>query len=379
LSKYTSAELNAFRASKFDTAQEPCPSVLVLDENDQQVVAAYSWYSENCPDMGVARGWLLEWARADGVLTAEELDVLERVEVARVVATWCYTARMLTRLLPLPGSYADRLRSNLQAFCSRVAPEIDRPRDDRPKISRRRSTETDLIASLESELDAFYRAGYKKRKLDVQAAIDRADGGAPLCRAVAAYYRPLAEELEQAFRRDSPEDLREGYSRLTREQLRTYIELVRSFVLAAENRLAVLEGTRQRRARAKRPPIRPEKLVRDVQRLEADQELGVRSIDPVKIVGAQVLWAFNVKTRRLQRYVATDQTGLSVRGTRVINYAEGPDASSSKTIRKPSEVVGRVLEAGKVELRRLWDSIKTNASTPSGRLNHDTILLRVQT
>ena len=48
-----------------------------------------------------------------------------------------------------------------------------------------------------------------------------------------------------------------------------------------------------------------------------------------------------------------------------------------KTIRKPDEVLVRVLEGGKIILRKVLDEINAKHSEMNGRLNNETILLRV--
>jgi len=49
----------------------------------------------------------------------------------------------------------------------------------------------------------------------------------------------------------------------------------------------------------------------------------------------------------------------------------------SKTIRKPDEVLPRLLKGGKLVLRKLMSEINSKESVPNGRINRDTILLRV--
>ena len=51
--------------------------------------------------------------------------------------------------------------------------------------------------------------------------------------------------------------------------------------------------------------------------------------------------------------------------------------SKSKTLRKPTETLQKVLSGGKVILRNLMTEIKTKESVAVGRTNSDTILLRI--
>jgi hypothetical protein len=67
-------------------------------------------------------------------------------------------------------------------------------------------------------------------------------------------------------------------------------------------------------------------------------------------------------------------TGLSVKGTTIVNVDE--KISQCKTLRKPDEIIQKVLTGGKVILKNLMSQIKTKDSPAIGRINADTLLLR---
>jgi hypothetical protein len=64
-----------------------------------------------------------------------------------------------------------------------------------------------------------------------------------------------------------------------------------------------------------------------------------------------------------------------VKGTTVTQFDE--KKSVSKRLRKPQEVLPQLLGAGKIALRTFMDTIKTNTTVPTGRINEDVILLRI--
>ena len=74
--------------------------------------------------------------------------------------------------------------------------------------------------------------------------------------------------------------------------------------------------------------------------------------------------------------MAADQAGLAVKGSAIDNYKYGE--SVSKTLRKPKDVLSRVLDGGKVVLRKVMGEINSKPSELNGRINKDTILLRVE-
>jgi hypothetical protein len=93
-------------------------------------------------------------------------------------------------------------------------------------------------------------------------------------------------------------------------------------------------------------------------------------------MGAEKLWIYNVKTRKLGVYVATDGAGLGVKGSAIENYKYSE--SISKTLRKPEAVLKKVLEGGKIVLRKVMEGVNSKPSELNGRINKDTILLRVE-
>ena len=107
-----------------------------------------------------------------------------------------------------------------------------------------------------------------------------------------------------------------------------------------------------------------------------DTENKLVSINPVKIIGAEKLWIYNVKTRKLGVYVTSDAAGLDVKGSSILNYKYSE--SISKTLRKPKDVLSRVLDGGKVVLRKVMNEINAKPQELNGRINKDTILLRVE-
>jgi hypothetical protein len=93
---------------------------------------------------------------------------------------------------------------------------------------------------------------------------------------------------------------------------------------------------------------------------------------------------FNCKTRKLGKYVAKvidplgagrEGSGLSVKGTTITQYNE--EESVQKTLRKPEDQLKEFKGAGKVKLRKFLEEIKTTDTKLNGRINPDTILLRL--
>ena len=135
------------------------------------------------------------------------------------------------------------------------------------------------------------------------------------------------------------------------------------------------EAKVNRAPRAKKP-VAKDKIVAKLKFKKQDEALKLVSINPVDVIGAQELWIYNAKTRKLGRYVADSLQGpLSVKGTSIIGFNESQ--SIQKTLRKPDEKLKEFKAAGKVQLRKFLEDINATDTKMNGRINEEIILLKV--
>lgn len=131
-----------------------------------------------------------------------------------------------------------------------------------------------------------------------------------------------------------------------------------------------------KKARVKRAPNK-EKVVSKLKYMREEKTLKLVSINPVDIIGAQELWAYNTKTRKLYKYIADSLTGpLGIKGTSIINFDTAK--SVGKTLRKPEEKLKEFAKSSKVQLRKFLEEIKATETQANGRINTDMVLLKVQ-
>ena len=189
---------------------------------------------------------------------------------------------------------------------------------------------------------------------------------------IQAVFEPRCAEVREA-RTTKDEDLKDAYGYMKTADYKRYDAFYDK--LFAD--LTAYNQTKRatKKAAVRKPPAK-EKLVRSLKYLKQDAGMKLVSINPVDIVGAEQLWVYNVKNRKLGRYVAEDQGGvLGVKGTTITGFNE--NKSTQKTLRKPEEQVKAFLASNKVELRKFLDNIKTTEIKLNGRINADTILLKV--
>jgi hypothetical protein len=170
---------------------------------------------------------------------------------------------------------------------------------------------------------------------------------------------------------DQMQQLREGYSHVTKEGAKKYLTALELLHGACD---VIIDSAKANRKPRKKIAPSKEKLVAKVKYCERDDKLQLVSVNPIDMIDATEIWVYNIKTRKLGKYVADDAATIKVKGTTLQFYNE--KASIQKTLRKPDETLKEFKKAGKVQLRKFMDNIKTTDIKLNGRLNSDTIILK---
>jgi hypothetical protein len=172
----------------------------------------------------------------------------------------------------------------------------------------------------------------------------------------------MDEQFAEAYRHYRAADYKRHFAFL--DDIQTAIDQYRNVKKATK------------KARVKRAPNK-EKVVSKLKYMKEEKTLKLVSINPVDIIGAQELWAYNTKTRKLYKYIADSLTGpLGIKGTSIINFDTAK--SVGKTLRKPEEKLKEFAKSSKVQLRKFLDEIKATETSGNGRINSDMVLLKVQ-
>ena len=186
------------------------------------------------------------------------------------------------------------------------------------------------------------------------------------------YSKDLAE-LEELASGQADEQLREGYAHRSRKQIKNLIAFYQEIMSACDMLSQEAKANRKPKARKAQPK---EKIVAKLKYMKTNEPLKLVSINPTDIIGAKELWIFNTKTRKLGKYIAAEYQDLGVKGTTITGFNE--HTSVQKTVRKPEDKLKEFKAAGKVQLRKFLEDINATDTKMNGRINEDTILLKVQ-
>ena len=191
-------------------------------------------------------------------------------------------------------------------------------------------------------------------------------------RIIKEYYSFTQRELEQVLN-GKDEDLKEAYKHRSKKQITNLFAFYKEIESACN--MLMEEAKVLRKPRAKKA-VPKDKLVEKLKYLKTHEPLKLVSVNPTDIIGSKELWIYNTKTRKLGKYLADELTGpLGVKGTTIVGYDE--HKSIQKTIRKPDEKLKEFKSAGKIALRKFLDDINATDTKLNGRINEDTILLKV--
>ena len=191
-------------------------------------------------------------------------------------------------------------------------------------------------------------------------------------RIIRDFYAGDLAELNELASGEGDEQLKEGYKHRTRKQIKNFIAFLQEIESACN---MLMQEAKVNKKPRKTKAVSKDKLVAKLKFKKTDEPLKLVSVNPADIIGAQELWVFNSKTRKLGKYVAEEFKELGVKGTTITGFSEMK--SVQKTLRKPVEQLAAFKAAGKVVLRKFLEDINAVDTKMNGRLNEETLLLKV--
>lgn len=184
--------------------------------------------------------------------------------------------------------------------------------------------------------------------------------------------RSYFDEFEEMLREED-ECLNEGYAYLSKSKKKQIYNAFKECLSDIDRYTGNIKTIKPRKIRKKKP-VSIEKQINNLNYQKEFNKLKIKSIDPQLIIGAQQLWVFNTKLNQLTVYNALSTSGFSIKGTTIQNYDQ--DTSIKKKVRKPNETLSRVLDGGKIVLKKIMSELTTKPIEVNGRINNDVIILR---
>lgn len=323
------------------------------------------------------RKYVNEWVKTSGKIDPVTARAYLKSPDRYTPMTMCSLIKAHDQGMPLKDNALEKIRGWIQSAAEH-ANEDDAPAETdkkpevyRPTIQDRLNEKlADVLGEMEGWVDEVFVGNKDDHKIYDFLTVQKVPQ-AQIGR-VRTVFQEKRDELELA-KSGQDEQLKEGYSHLKTADFKRILSWI-DRALADVDSFEKVKKT-QRKARVKKAPSK-EKVVAKLKYLREDKGLKLMSISPSDIVGASELWIYNVKTRKLGRYVAAQFQELGVKGTSITGYDES--RSVSKTLRKPDEKLREFSKATKVQLRKFLDEIRATESKLNGRINADILLLKTQ-
>ena len=317
-----------------------------------------------------------EWVEKSGLFDKLIVKSFKKSSDRSIPMTACSLVMAHRAGMPFKQSHLDFLNKCIINAVSDV--EVD-PEEitTKPKVEIYKPTIQDRLAEKTSELIGEMEGMFDEIVKNTKPNFKPYDflTANKVVQAQLPKYRTVFEnkkfELELAQSKKDAQ-LTEAYKHYKSADFKRIIAWLDLVLLALDEYRQVKQATKK--ARVKKAPTK-EKLISKLKFAKDFKELKLVSINPAEIIGATDLWIYNVKTRKLGKYVAAAHSQLSVKGTTIVNFDS--DKSVCKTLRKPDEKLKEFSKASKVALRKFLDDIRATETKLNGRISTDIVLLKV--
>lgn len=333
------------------------------------IMPALIWYGQYA---GVAdansrrtyhKSWLKEWALANGFKRGSFTVPNQGISTLGSVA------RIALRGFKLAARDKARLTEALKSWVPVPKKVIDREAQARfLKLKARNKNEEDLKPFLDVFDAAVDGVLGGDKKWDV--SVPSLPLNATQKKELTAMYKAAAAEFVLLLAGNK--EVMEYYAplpKLTKRRLvKVHSDILDEIVVAASR------GTVARKAKAvRRKTAKPASaLVKKLKYLPVHNDYHLASIDPENVVGATTLYTFETKKRLLKKYTAMGTAGIEVSGTTLKNVV-----GTSKKIRKPEEQLSGFGTLPITKAEKVFTSTKAVEKKCTGRMNAETIILRV--
>jgi len=332
---------------------------------------------------------VIKWMQSVGC-TKEDIAAYKRTKDSRTNVTMGAIASCLLRGMPIKREDFNQGRDTSAWLREQIVEVIEAGKNDKddevvvdtkptviqPSIQERvKEVAMKMTEEIEDAIEGFQTdpENFDPKAFKVLNLLKSQQAKAAHARIIKEFYARDLAELEELASGNADEQLKEGYSHRSKKQIRNLIAFYQEIMSACD--MLAQEAKVNRKPR-KTKVVPKDKIVAKLKYMKSNEPLKLVSINPTDIIGTKELWIFNTKTRKLGKYVANEYMELGVKGTTITGFNE--HTSVQKTIRKPEDKLKEFKSAGKVQLRKFLEDINATDTKMNGRINEDTVLLKVQ-
>ena len=343
----------------------PDPSTLgaKFDKSRVGIINALNWYAR-FSEMSEAKAWVAQYVKA-AKLSASDRIRFARADDKHLTMTMGAIARLHNAGIVLPDQ-KKFLDGKIKAMIATVPAFVaERAVSSVPVIVHKH---IDLVDNI---LDQFYDANYSGRKIKIDEQLKAASVRPHHLQPMINHLKKLADEIA-LIGKDA--DVTEGYIHLTKRNVSAYKKFVGAFIDQLREYGKVAKVVKVRKPRKKKAKSATQ-IVKKSKFLAKDLRTGISGATPADVVGASTVYIYHASWNKITKLTAADGKTLTIKGTTIVGF--DPKLSTCKRARKAGPLLKKIQAAGKVDLRKALDTIKTKPIAPSGRLNDKTLIVRV--
>jgi len=329
-----------------------------------ELTKALSWYSQNKDNKDAQK------------YASDYFKKKLKLNVTTVLRQQSSTFGFICRIVSNGGILNEKNQIWFNDEIEKIKARLNEPQEEQPVVKtnvvsiqdhiKRKAKE--CIAELENQIDNLILQDTVTTPYSVLTA-EETKG--PHTKFIIEHFKIRRAEYDEVLH-TSDLDLKEGYSNFSKTDLKKLVAYCDAVIVDATK---IAGESLQTRKPRKRKAKTAEQLIGKLLYCKEFADLKLQSIEPKLIIGATQLWVYNTKTRKLGCYVADDASGFTVKGTSIQGFSESK--SVQKKLRKPEVTIPEILKGGKVYLRNALAEIKAVESPLTGRLNSDTILVKI--
>lgn len=361
-----------YMGSEPDFSKQPSES-----DRKAAIVFAFNWYNRFF-DKKVAKEQISSYLKAIG--NNELSKEFSKVDESKVILTYGWLARLYLRGLELTDQEKQRLMNEVNRLMTltKVVKKTTKvetqpaQRVNVQEIMRERAKE--VAGELEGNLDDFVKNGAKASDVSVNVVglLSEKNIMAQHVNIISTVWKKKLTEFNQV-QDGKDKALNEAYAHLGKNKLKALIKYCETVLSELDSYINVKKVSKTPR---KKKPVSIEKMVSKVKFLKKFDELNLVSLHPGKLVGATEAWLYDTAKRKIWYLVADSHVGtLGIKGATILGF----DSSKSgvKTVRKPVDIIKKLMAAGKPASRKIFTEIASVHAQSNGRTNENLIILKV--
>jgi hypothetical protein len=340
------------------------------DQYNKEILRALNWHNYCAGDKDYMK-YVEAWIKEHRPKTAKQ-DIAAWRDTSRIDKTLCAMARIHMQGFPL----AEKHIMQLEDYVENIVKPAKRTRSattatptvQRPTIQDRiKQQVAGTISNLDVRVDDAFEDNLATPE-DISGDILSQNFKGPQLKLIQDYLNRNLIEWIQAYSGDD-EQLAQGYKYIGRRNLKKIIDTFTQVMDTISQQSTRIKTQRIR----KKKPVDKKKMASKLRFMKDFPELNIQSLNPVDIIGANMIWVYDTKKRRLGYYEAELKNSLFVKGTKI----EGFKVTCEKILRKPEEQIPEIMKLRKNQTVNWFDGIRAKCKDMTGRTNTNLILLRI--